>query len=207
MQHVVLVQVSHGENDLPTPSAPVVQAPIGDRAVFFVSGGSGLPSAAVTSGPRPAAVLFKPEGGQARFEFSPPAGAVAGELYTLRFADGAGAVERLVDVQVTEPPMPAATKPPGPANSGDTANTSQLGSPASTAGLASAPSATATKLLLSATELQLLKQPASATKAQIDAAVQRCRASARDGLKIKTTGALDDALQALSLQPPGCSVE
>ena len=97
-----------------TPSGDEITVALGTTQVFFVSGGSGVPRADVVAGPTAATVDFKPEGGQFRFEFRPPAGLVAGDALLLRFTDGAGAASHTVQVRIAaeKPGAAAATDPP-----------------------------------------------------------------------------------------------
>lgn len=84
-----------------TPGGEKVQAALDGTAVFFVSGGRGIPSGAVVEpNPKHATLTFKPEGGLARFEFKPPSTAAAGDVYRLRFTDADGVVEQIVSVEV-----------------------------------------------------------------------------------------------------------
>lgn len=83
-----------------TPSGHRVQVAREGMAVFFVSGGRGIPSGSVLEpNPKGATLSFRPEGGLARFEFKPPSNAAVGEVYTLSFKDADG-VEQTVAVQV-----------------------------------------------------------------------------------------------------------
>lgn len=91
-----------------TPSGDEITVALGSTQAFFVSGGSGVPRADVIAGPTTAAVDFKPEGGQFRFEFKPPASLVAGDALLLRFTDGAGAASHTVQVRIAAAPAAAA---------------------------------------------------------------------------------------------------
>ncbi len=72
-----------------TPSGDEVVVARGGAAVFFVSGGSGVPSATVAVGPQ-AEVAMRVEGGQFRFEYRPPDSARPGDVIVLRFSSGGG---------------------------------------------------------------------------------------------------------------------
>ncbi|MFT3803256.1 MAG: hypothetical protein QM766_18840 [Burkholderiaceae bacterium] len=72
-----------------TPSGDEIVVARGGAAVFFVSGGSGVPSAAVAVGPQ-AEMPMRVEGGQFRFEYRPPDSARPGDVVVLRFSSGGG---------------------------------------------------------------------------------------------------------------------
>lgn len=122
-----------------TPAGDEVTVAIGSTQVFFVSGGSGVPRADVVAGPTTAALKFNPEGGQFRFEFTPPPGVEAGDSLLIRFTDGAGAATHTLQVRIAA--APAAPEAPASAASGPAlarpvtpgANTDPVRSPAAPA--------------------------------------------------------------------------
>lgn len=106
-----------------TPAGDEVTVAIGSTQVFFVSGGSGVPRADVVAGPTTAALQFRPEGGQFRFEFTPPTGVEAGDSLLVRFTDGAGAATHTLQVRIAPAAVrtaaaPAASEAPASAASG-----------------------------------------------------------------------------------------
>lgn len=101
-----------------TPTGDEIAVALGSTAVFFVSGGSGVPGGQVVAGPVSAVLAPKVEGGQFKFEFTPPAGLQPGDLVTLRFTDGAGAASYVVQLRITAADAKAAAPAPAPAASG-----------------------------------------------------------------------------------------
>jgi hypothetical protein len=98
-----------------TPTGDDLPVAKGGKAVFYVSGGSGVPSAKVIAGPVAADVPVRVEGGQFRFEFVPPSTLNAGDRVVLQFSDGAGAATHVVQLQVTEAAAPAGDTSTSPA--------------------------------------------------------------------------------------------
>ncbi|MBQ0946386.1 hypothetical protein KAK07_23825 [Ideonella sp. 4Y16] len=113
-----------------TPSGEEITVALGTTQVFFVSGGSGVPRADVVAGPTAATVDFKPEGGQFRFEFKPPASLVAGDALLLRFTDGAGAASHTVQVRIAAEKSGAAPATDSPADGKQTDPQASKPSPA-----------------------------------------------------------------------------
>lgn len=174
-----------------TPAGDSIPVALGGSTVFFVSGGSGVPSGAVISGPKPAPLPLKLEGGQFRFEFATPQGVAVGDTLMLRFSDGAGAVEKLVEVIVTEAPTPSTGTPP--ANTGEP-------KPADVAGGATASGKFKDMV---DEEKTLLGLPATATDAEIQAAIDSCQKTAQP--RIKVTGNFDpETKKALKSDPKTC---
>ena len=166
-----------------TPSGDNIAVPLGGKVVFLVSGGSGVPLAAVVSGPKAGALPVTVQGGQFSFEFSPPAGVAVGDTLALRFTDGAGAAEKLVEVVITAA-APAGEKDKSPADAGkaDTTTGSKAG-------------VDATKFRdLGTIELALLGLGKTATPDDIQAAIDRCQSSAVPA--IDKSGIFDSATRA-----------
>jgi hypothetical protein len=104
-----------------SPSGDEIPVAIGGSAVFFVSGGTGAPTARVVVGPQ-AEVPMRVEGGQFRFEYRPPAAAQPRDAVVLRFSSGAAhhfVMLRVIEAEGAAPnPAPtvdpeAAVKAPG----------------------------------------------------------------------------------------------
>lgn len=168
-----------------TPAGDEITVAAGSTAVFFVSGGTGVPSAQVAAGPASVALTPKVEGGQFRFEFAVPATLKEGDMVLLRFSDGANAASRWVQLRVAgaatvapSPPAAAASEPP------KTADT--------------APVVSSAARRFAADDLPgFFGLPKTATAAQIDEALERCRSRLALG---GAPGSLDkpmaDALRA-----------
>lgn len=165
-----------------TPADDEITVAAGSTAVFFVSGGTGVPSAQVAAGPASVALTPKVEGGQFRFEFAVPASLKGGDLVLLRFSDGAGAASHLVQLRIAG----AATESPSPTPE----------TPALPKGDASMPSPAARRFTADDLE-RFFGLPKTATSAEADAALESCRS--RLGLG-GAPGSLDkpmaDALRA-----------
>lgn len=166
-----------------SPSGEVIPAPLGAATTFFVSGGSGVPLGAVRNGPKPGPLPLKVEGGLFRFEFTPPDGVAVDTVLTLRFTDGAGQAEKLVEVQVTAA-APAAAAPAAAAAKCERKRVGLLGSD----------------------NLALLKLTPEACDDDIDKAVAKCQASATPGSPVATQPTPDNAIKALGSQPAACTL-
>ena len=166
-----------------TPPGPSVSVAAGSSQAFFVSGGSGVPSATVVDGLKPGPLPLKIEGGRFRFDLALPADAVVGTHINLRFADGAGQAERQIEVQVGAAAAAASAPAAAPACAPRTKFT----------GLTSA-------------DLKVLKLDGCVDDAAVDAAIKACNASATDaGLKKETDVA--KIITALGLTPGACKTQ
>jgi hypothetical protein len=143
---------------LVTPSGDSISVALGSTASFFVSGGTGVPSGTVVTGPKQGALPLRLDAGQFRFDYKVE-GVTAGDSVILRFTDGAGQAEHLVEVKVTEATAGAATEPKPKANVEVAESNSGTGSPT----LADLPPDTRAKFGLAANATD-----ADLTKALID---------------------------------------
>jgi hypothetical protein len=162
-----------------TPGGDEITVAAGSTAVFFVSGGTGVPSAQVAAGPVSIVLTPKVEGGQFRFEFAVPPSLKAGDVLLLRFSDGANAASQLVQLRIagaaTETPAAAAAPAAAVASEPPrTANTAPVGAPV--AAPVAAPAAASAARRIAADDLPaFFGLPTTATAAQVDEAVERCR--------------------------------
>jgi hypothetical protein len=146
-----------------TPAGDEITVAVGTTAVFFVSGGTGVPTAQVAAGPASIALTPTVEGGQFRFEFAVPASLKEGDLVLLRFSDGAGQASHLVQLRIAgaaagTPSMPAGAAAEAPRQADTTR-----------------PVASAARLIPADDRLRFFGLPASATDAQVDEALESCR--------------------------------
>jgi hypothetical protein len=176
-----------------TPSEDSVAVAQGGTAVFFVSGGSGVPSAMDITSTPPAPLPVKVEGGQIRFDFAAPKTAAVGDTFMLRFSDGARAATKLVEVVVTAPPS---------ASSGGSQSPKTDDTPPADVG-----SGTPGKFKdMTKDEKALLGLADSASDAEIQAAIDTCQRTAEPA--IQATRNFDaKTKQALQAQPPACKVK
>jgi hypothetical protein len=147
---------------LVTPAGDNVSVPFGGSVSFFVSGGTGVPSGAVVSGPKQGGLPLRLDAGQFRFEYRPD-GMAVGDSVVVRFTDGAAQAEHLVEVKVTEAVQDKSTNTTPGAIPGATTGQTQPGP-----GLATLDPDTRKKLGLGA----------NATEADFTKAVTRCQETA-----------------------------
>ena len=147
-----------------TPAGDHLSVAVGASIIFFVSGGSGVPTGLIESGGKPGALALTLEGGQFRFEYK-ASDVKAGDTVTLHFADGARQAEHLVEISITEPakPEPVGAKVESPGKSLND---------------------------LSRDELDLMGLTSRSTPTEFKAAIERCQTSAVPA--IGKTGVYDD---------------
>lgn len=98
-----------------SPASDILQTRAGDKTTFFVSGGTGVPSATVEIGPK-VDMPVKVDGGQFRFEYAAPADLSQNEVAVIRFQDGTGVARHYVKVVISKTPTPAADAASVPSN-------------------------------------------------------------------------------------------
>jgi hypothetical protein len=183
-----------------TPAGDRTSVPLGGSVVFFVSGGSGVPTAMLVAGPRQAALQFRVEGGQFRFEFTPPQGSKPGDAFTVRFADGAGVAERLVEIVVAAPDAATSAAPSDESPKADT-SVAAVRTPATAAAAADSGKFRD----LTNDDLKLLGLAPGADEKAIQAAVDRCQAVADPPIPVTRNfdKATQSALKSGACKPGG----
>lgn len=90
-----------------SPASDTLQTKAGDKITFYVSGGTGVPSATVEIGPK-VDMPVKVDGGQFRFEYAAPADLSQNEVAVIRFQDGTGVARHYVKVVISKTSTPSA---------------------------------------------------------------------------------------------------